>query len=229
MSDNSDIRAWARDNGYDVADRGQLPKDVKEAYAAEHGTTTDTSEAPFTIGTPDEVVPKTTSETPPKTGRVKRAVRRKARVSVERVASGVWGFLSNFAGGTNAPLGRALHMQAPIAGLVIEDAVKGTVVDKALQPLARAGERGEAVAALIGVPVVVAAMQTQPQLQAALYPVLRTLVESWLLIAADKAPALKARQEKLAKALGEDIDIDAMIMLWFAPPVGVPADAGVAA
>lgn len=35
--DTSAVRAWARSNGYDVADRGRLPADVTDAYAAAHG------------------------------------------------------------------------------------------------------------------------------------------------------------------------------------------------
>ncbi|HUL99769.1 MAG TPA: hypothetical protein VLU24_10250 [Mycobacterium sp.] len=222
MSDATDIRAWARDKGLDIADHGRIPADVKAAYSAEHA-----GEPAFAVGAPapateGETAPKTAGETKPKTSRAARVVRRKARVSVERIAAGVWGFASNFVGGTNTPIGRALNLQAPVAGLVIEDAVKGTIVDKALQPLARAGERGEAVAALVGVPVVVGIMQTQPQLQQALYPLLKTLLESWLIITADKSSVLKARQKKLAEQLGEDVDIDAMIQLMFAPPASVP-------
>ncbi|GGS29009.1 AAA family ATPase [Actinokineospora fastidiosa] len=36
MANSGDIRAWARQNGYDVADRGKLPSEVKEAYDAAH-------------------------------------------------------------------------------------------------------------------------------------------------------------------------------------------------
>lgn len=35
--DTSAVRAWARSNGYDVADRGRLPADVTDAYVAAHG------------------------------------------------------------------------------------------------------------------------------------------------------------------------------------------------
>lgn len=227
MSDATDIRAWARSKGLDVADRGAIPADIRAAHAAENGGPDIGTSPSFAVGdavptTPGEVPPKTSGETAPKTGKATRVVRRKARVSVDRLASGIWGFVSNFAGGTNAPLGRALNLQAPVAGLVIEDAVKGTVVDRAIQPLARAGERGEAVAALFGVPLVVGVMQTQPQLQQVLYPVLKTLLESWFIIAADKSKVLKERHRKLADALGEDVDVDAMIVLMFAPPNSVP-------
>lgn len=32
----SEIRAWARDNGFDVPDRGRVSAEVREAYAAAH-------------------------------------------------------------------------------------------------------------------------------------------------------------------------------------------------
>ena len=35
-SNGGDIRAWARQNGFDVADRGKLPSEVKAAYDAAH-------------------------------------------------------------------------------------------------------------------------------------------------------------------------------------------------
>lgn len=31
-----EIREWARSNGYDVPERGRIPSDVREAYAAAH-------------------------------------------------------------------------------------------------------------------------------------------------------------------------------------------------
>ena len=33
-ADTKAIREWARDNGYDVSDRGRIPADVADAYAA---------------------------------------------------------------------------------------------------------------------------------------------------------------------------------------------------
>lgn len=32
----SDVRAWARDHGYDVSARGRIPADVRAAYDAAH-------------------------------------------------------------------------------------------------------------------------------------------------------------------------------------------------
>ncbi len=35
--DTAKIRAWAKDNGYDVNDRGRVPGTVREAYEQAHG------------------------------------------------------------------------------------------------------------------------------------------------------------------------------------------------
>lgn len=32
----AEVRAWARDNGYDVPDRGRIPAEINSAYAAAH-------------------------------------------------------------------------------------------------------------------------------------------------------------------------------------------------
>lgn len=37
--DTSAVRAWARSNGYDVADRGRLPAELTDAYLAAQGKT----------------------------------------------------------------------------------------------------------------------------------------------------------------------------------------------
>ena len=33
-SDTADIRRWARENGYEISDRGRIHKDIREAYYA---------------------------------------------------------------------------------------------------------------------------------------------------------------------------------------------------
>lgn len=41
VSDVDAVRKWGRDNGYDVKDRGALPKSVREAYDAAQTATED--------------------------------------------------------------------------------------------------------------------------------------------------------------------------------------------
>lgn len=35
-TDSKAVRDWARENGYDVSDRGRIPADILRAFAAEH-------------------------------------------------------------------------------------------------------------------------------------------------------------------------------------------------
>jgi hypothetical protein len=35
-SDAADIRAWARENGFEVSERGRVSAEIREAYAAAH-------------------------------------------------------------------------------------------------------------------------------------------------------------------------------------------------
>lgn len=63
------------------------------------------------------------------------------------------------------PLSRMFYAQAPIAGIVLEPAVKGTLPDRlVLQPLARNYEKYKAVTGLVGPPVaLMAVMATAPR------------------------------------------------------------------
>lgn len=36
-SDVASIRSWARDNGFEVSDRGRIPTEVRDAFEAAHG------------------------------------------------------------------------------------------------------------------------------------------------------------------------------------------------
>ncbi len=47
------------------------------------------------------------------------------------------------------PLQRTLRMQAPVAGDLLDDVVRDTIVDPLLQPLARLASQGKAVQALV--------------------------------------------------------------------------------
>lgn len=35
-SDAGDVRAWAKENGFEVSERGRISADIREAYAAAH-------------------------------------------------------------------------------------------------------------------------------------------------------------------------------------------------
>jgi len=108
------------------------------------------------------------------------------RVRVDGLISRGWDVLGGLATRVDPPLGRCLMMQAPVAGLILEDVVKGTFVDRALQPVARAEDKAEKVAALVAPPLLVAGLEASQRLpepqrkarEAILWPL---LVESLVL------------------------------------------------
>jgi hypothetical protein len=151
-----------------------------------------------------------------------RPVRR--RVSIENIVSGGWGLaaVAFLRKPEMVPVGRVLQMQAPVAGIIVEDAAKGTVVDRILQPFARAGESGEKALALAGPPLLVFVMTSQPQLYPMLRPVLKAAMLSWLEISEPAMKKAQKRAERLAEQYGE-VDLDAMIDAIWAPADGAAA------
>ncbi len=77
----------------------------------------------------------------------KRPAKKHARVSLKGFAEDMFLDLAwTFQG--LPPMEKILYLQAPLAGTVVEDAVKGTVADKALQPVARLDRQFKALEAL---------------------------------------------------------------------------------
>jgi hypothetical protein len=108
-----------------------------------------------------------------------------------------------------------LAIQAPVAGVVVDDLCKGTVVDRILQPLARSSEKAEKAFALIGPPILVSMISSRPETFPALVGPLKVALLSW----AELAPAAMAEAEKRAGRIASrtaDFDADAMIAALFA-------------
>ncbi len=97
--------------------------------------------------------------------------------------------------------------------------IKGTAVDKLLQPLARVGEKGEEVFALVGPPAIAMAICAQPDLYPVLEPVMVEALKSWVVIAGPRIKKAKQREEKLVAELGADYgdSIREMLQFIFAP------------
>lgn len=230
MSSDSVVRSWARDAGIEVPTRGQVPKAVRDQYDAanaetdnpglspdepspEHGYV-DAEPVPTRPQAPsgghaDEVAP-TRAPGRFRIGRAKsqtvvKGKREHRRVSLESLASGAWTLLGQAATTQGlVPTGRALVLQAPVAGMILEEQFKGTLVDRIVQPLARSGETARELGALFGVPMLVTLVTVRPALAEAAVPHLRTLLRDWAIIA---GPKMKARERREAKAL-EQLGVD---------------------
>lgn len=248
MSDGMDIREWARQHGYDVADRGRIPGAVVEAFesrgegegepmemmaASPEPAVADEPQAPASNGERPPVAapqPRTgglfqRKPTPPgvkqKPGKPKP---HRPRVSIENVLSTGWGLAAMaLARRPEAiPVARVMDMQAPVAGLIGEDLLKGTLVDRLLQPLARGGAKAEAAVALIGPPLIVGIMTARPATFPVLRPMLKMSMMTWMEIAEPQMRKVQKRAETWSEKFG-DVDLDAMIdALWAGLPEAGP-------
>lgn len=131
----------------------------------------------------------------------------RARSSGAELLSGAWGLLGMglIRTGADVPVGRCLQFQAPAAGEILDKALAGTLVDRALiQPIAARADDAEAVAALVGLPLLVFAFERASE---ELRPVLEPLlVEALRAHLAAMVPVMKKKQAKereLAKVVDD--------------------------
>lgn len=81
-----------------------------------------------------------------------KAGRKLPRVSLASLIEDAWGQMA-FASSSIPPMQRLLMAQAPFCGMALEDALAGTVVDRALQPIARAEDKAKAVGGVMFPPM----------------------------------------------------------------------------
>jgi hypothetical protein len=164
------------------------------------------------------------------------AKKRPPRVSTEDVWGAVW------RGGARLltslpPLQRTLRMQAPVAGMLMDDVTKATVIDPLLQPIARLVDQGKTVQALAGPPVFVTAIMLHQQQRASMDPPqepnplfmsiavegLRSSLMAWMDVAGPKFEQALTREKEFEEKYGQTVD-DTMAFI-FAAPVD-PSDMG---
>jgi hypothetical protein len=226
MSQNQDIRDWAIAQGISVNLKGPVPKEVKERWAGRDG------EAPaegVPVSNVKSDIPDQSTEPKPE-GKAKQPWWKgqakpkntgpgHRRVSLENLITTAWGLAGKFLPVSATPVARVLEMQAPVAGIVVDEMARGTAADAILQPFARAGEKGEKAMALIGPPLLVGAVCSNPKLYPVVRPMLKTSIMLWMEVS---EPAMKKAQQR-AKRFEEKFggaDVDAMIDALFAPPEG---------
>jgi hypothetical protein len=128
------------------------------------------------------------------------------RQSGAELLGDAYGALGNLVGSATpyAATGRALAINAPVAGYMLDDAVKGTVVDKvALQPAIRAKGRFDAIGGLIEVPLIVFSMERDPTKIETLRPWLRSAVRRSLPAMVPALQKMKADEKKAAEVAAE--------------------------
>ena len=154
---------------------------------------------PKTPSSSPTVVPTTTKEKRPgaRTGR---------RVSAADTIADGWAALGGVAirTGTHAPLGRCLQWQAPMAGEMLDEVVAGTIVDKiALQKVAKGRHKFDVLGAVIGPPLLVMAIERNPQNAPSLMPLLASSIRHSLPHMVPAIKKAKAKEAKIAEATAE--------------------------
>lgn len=278
-----EMRAWAREQGWDVPERGQLPKEMRMAFETANGTAPDYpvdddfgptafveppglepggdrndftyDESAMSEPATGQVVTERAPARPPRgRGRPAKtagpkagaarpagirglfsrgkaagpgAARRKPRVTTDDMLAGLWRTAAKFATPL-PPLHRTLRIQAPVAGMILEDAVRDTALDTFLQPLARLSGQGKVIGALIGPPMIVTGMMLHVQQSAAagrppnmmimsvMQEALRSALMAWMEVAGPKFEIALQRETQFEEKYGKSVDD--LIMFLLAPP-----------
>lgn len=250
MATVTEMRQWLREQGHEVPERGRLTAEWTDLYNAGHredDADWDLAGSDDLVSA-DEVEPNVPMqpERPPRTAKAERSARKRqpmserifgpkpakpaakgkrkpARVSVEHLVSRGWEAIAKLAQPLSLPMSRCLQVQSPVAGMILEDIVAGTVVDRVLQPVARAEEKAEKVLALVAPPILVLAIEQSQQLppeqmmmrQAFLVPMLKESLRVWLQVAGPKVEEAARKEAEYQEKFGQTID--EMISLFFPP------------
>ena len=247
MADPEEIRAWLRKNGHEIGDRGRIPADKAALYEAAHDpVAASVTEADFDPLPPDEdpgaEVKDETQPTKPRASRARgsgllslrgkssggsKRARRKVyqRVPLNKFGERTWDLFARFARPVSQATSTCFSLQAPMAGVLLEDIFRDSVADRFLQPLARAEDKADKVIALAVPPVLVLAIEmtgANPRLSEEervfrlniLFAMLEEALEISLEVTEQYAEQLVARQERKSR---HREDVSAMIAMIFPP------------
>lgn len=157
---------------------------------------------------------------------------RTKRVETDAIWQGLWTVIG--AGlektGADIPVGRAMQFQAPTVGPMVDTAIRETLLDTLVQPLAQNSGKAKVLAAVFGLPGIVYLLERNPEMAPALEPLARMVIEENMIA---MVPVLKAKQrkekewrkvvEELTELTGEDLGpspVDDILNMIFAPIPG---------
>lgn len=188
-------------------------------------------------GTPE---PRTTAK-PPGRPRGPAPKRNRSRIPLTSLLETTLGGVSTGLIMTNqdAPVGMAIGFEAPVAAEKLDAIIAGTMLDRLLQPIARAGASAKDFGAVLALPILVGLIERRPYLYDPLKPLIIPIVTS---VALDLAEMQERNKERLAdaqaRAGSHQVDVDQLMAMLFGQalqqqpqptpeqePVGEPAAA----
>ena len=157
-----------------------------------------------------------------------KSKKKRPRVSTEELLGACWRSAAKLAAPL-PPLQRTLRVQAPVAGILLEDAVKDTIVDPLLQPFARLAHAGQTVNALAGPPLWVTAISLHYAQRAAQqlppHPVFMAVAEeglrsglmAWCEVSGPAFEKALRKEREFEEKYGGTVD-DMIAMIFADPP-----------
>jgi hypothetical protein len=136
---------------------------------------------------------------PPKPRRAAGGERR--RVSAENLFGYVWAGGAHYFSSRNLGLARMLAFQSPVAGMIIDDSVKGTPVDKIVQPVARLTSGASDLGSLALLAVGAGYVDRHPEAYMMLKPVMMEGMKTWVIVSGPKIREMRRREEAFAEEM----------------------------
>jgi hypothetical protein len=208
----NDIREWGIVNGWEVPPTGRLPRGLKAAYLEANGIEPLGPVDPNTIEqaprvavdrTPVQRAKGLLSRSRPKATAKKRS---HPRVSTENILSAFWSGLAFAVKPISLPTAKALMSEAPVAGMILDERLRGTFPDKLLQPLARMEDQGKAFGALLAPPMLTFLIDKFPQRTPYLLPLLRKSLMWHIEVVGPKMEEMAEREAEFEAKYGETVD-----------------------
>ena len=170
-------------------------------------------------------------KTEPKKAEPKKETRGRPRkrTSVKSELGMVWKMAANFVAAVNAPTAKAVVLEAPIAGQILDDAVAGTVIDRWLiQPFAGASDKYGPLVLLIGFPAAVYIADVLPEHRPMVEDYIRKAIVQIMVSTADEMKATAEREahasEQLAELGSAGITADGLMTWLFEENAEAPAE-----
>ena len=159
-----------------------------------------------------------TKEKRPSSKKIGRRV--SAADTIGDIQAGIGGLLVR--SGQHRPMGMWLQFSSGVNGELVDDAVKGTFIDRAiLQPVAKGRGRFDALGAVFGPPAIIYAIERDPARADVLIPLLKSSIRNALPLMAPAIKRLQKKEQEIAAAAaemgfdGEGDPADAIIQMIF--------------
>lgn len=154
------------------------------------------------------------------TGTAKKKPRGKIpRVPVDKFVTRGYLRLGQMASAIAPCTGRCLQAQSAMAGVLLEDITRGTVVDRLIQPLARAEDKLDKSFALVAPPLLVFLLETGDPENMTRRMLLTGLLREALLISMDVTDQYADRLQKMAeRSATNEARIDQLMGFIFSQP-----------